>query len=55
MINMPSKLFKNEDIVGHILREVLRYCCCSLNSGGRIGALYVTKGKARGGNGLEIP
>ena len=49
------KVLKNEDLVGHVHRELLCYCSFVLNSGGTMSANVTGARENRRGNGLTIP
>ena len=48
------KLLKNEVVVGHVPREILRYCSFVLNSGGTMSANVTDARENRRGNGLTL-
>ena len=48
------KVLKNEAVVGHVPREISRYCSFVLNSGGTM-STTVTARENRRGNGLTLP
>ena len=54
-ITVSWKFLKNETIVGHVPREISRYYCCALNSGGEMGAIQCRWKENKWGNGLEVP
>ena len=49
------KVLKNETVVGHVSREISRYCCYALNSGGKMKATVCGRRENKWGNGLEVP
>ena len=49
------KVLKNQAVVGHVSREISRYCSFVLNSGGTMDATVTGARENRRGNGMEIP
>ena len=49
------KVFKNQAGVGHVPREISRYCSFVLNSGGTMDATVTDARENRRGNGMEVP
>ena len=49
------KILKNQAIVGHVPREISRYCSFVLNSGGTMDATVTGARENRRGNGMEVP
>ena len=49
------KALKNQDVVGHVPREISRYCSFVLNSGGTMDATVIGAREDRRGNGMEVP
>ena len=49
------KVLKNEVVVGHVPREILRYCSFVLNSRGTMSATLNGSRENRRGNGLIVP
>ena len=49
------KVMKNETIVGHVPRELSKYCSALINSDGRMWGIVSGKRENRRGNGLEVP
>ena len=49
------KVLKNEAVVGHVHREISRYCSFVLNSGGTMSATVIGARENRRGNGLTVP
>ena len=54
--NHAIKVLKNETVVGHVPnpREISRYFCCALNSGGKVKASVCGRRENKRGNGLEV-
>ena len=48
------KVLKNQAVVGHVPREISRYCNFVLNSGGTIGATVTGALENRRGNGGTV-
>ena len=46
---------RNEVVVGHVPKEISRFYCFVLNSGGRITASVTGRRENKRGNGLEVP
>jgi len=49
------KILKNETVVGHVPKEISRFCCYALNSGGKMKATVCGRRENKRGNGLEVP
>ena len=49
------KVLKDNTVVGHVPRELSRYCCLILNSGGQMESVVTGARENKRGNGLEIP
>ena len=49
------KVLKNQAVVGHVPREISRYCSFLLNSGGTMDATVTGARENRRGNGMEVP
>ena len=49
------KVLKNQAVVGHVSREISRYCSFVLNSGGTMDATVTGARENRRGNGMEVP
>ena len=49
------KVLKNQAVVGHVPREISRYCSFVLNSGRTMGATVSGARENRRGNGMEVP
>ena len=49
------KFLKNQAVVGHVPREISRYCSFVLNSGRTMNATVTGARENRRGNGLEVP
>ena len=45
---------KNDTIVGHVPRELSKYCSALINSDGRMWGIVSGKRENRRGNGLEV-
>ena len=50
-----AKVLKNEAVVGHVPREISRFCSFVLNSGGTMSATVTGAKENRRGNGLTVP
>ena len=49
------KVLKNQAVVGHVPREISRYCSFVLNSGGTMDAAVTVTRENRRENGMEVP
>lgn len=49
------KVAKNEQVVGHIPRELSKYCTTAMLAGGTISCKIAGKRENKRGNGLEVP
>ena len=49
------KVLKNQAVVGHVPREISRYCSFVLNSGGTMDATVTGARENSRGNGMEVP
>ena len=54
MINKLSRFRKNQAVVGHVSREISRYCSFVLNSGGTMDATVTGARENRRRNGMEV-
>ena len=48
------KVFKNEAVVGHVFREISRYCSFVLNSGGTMSATVTDARENRRGSNYKL-
>ena len=54
-VKYAVKVLKNQAVVGHVPREISRYCSFVLNSGGTMDATVTGARENRRGNGMEVP
>ena len=49
------KVLRDNEVVGHIPRDISKYCTSTLLCGGTVECIVIDKREKKCGNGLEVP